>query len=111
MEKLNSLISADPNSYIPKIKTILRPGGLEKNFDRLLNKDVYLSLNYDGLNGKRGLKEFQSLHDVIYEALKEDGYTIQVFKKKMQHCFKIYKNRFFSKKSREKESKINIKNT
>lgn len=89
-----------------------------------------MASNYDGVNGKRGLKEFKALHDAIFgtfiyhflifnvtfsfsllsEAVKEEGLTFDKFKKDMQHCFKTFKNRFYSKKCREKKSNKLAKN-
>lgn len=112
------------------IRSILTPGGLNKNLINLLHIKMMLQFNVDGKQEKKRLLDFPKFVNAIYskyisvnifndffltyisssfllEALIADGLSKTIFLNDLRTAFRLSKNRYYKKKSVNKQSKKN----
>ncbi|XP_058988165.1 uncharacterized protein LOC109612910 [Musca domestica] len=57
------------NQYIKAMRSMLEPAGVHKNLKCILNDNVTMAYNVDGVQGKKSFKQLKNFYGVLLEAV------------------------------------------
>ncbi|XP_073826845.1 uncharacterized protein [Musca autumnalis] len=106
--QLNTEINTENKAqYVNIVAKILERGGVLKNFKHIIDDNVSMDYNVDGIHGKKSLKQLKNIYDVILEAVlrheNTSGSGEDLIRKSMQR----QKKRVFKRNSVQKSANKN----
>jgi len=108
LDNFEAELEGSSSKYIPMFKTLLLPGGISKNLKRVVSDKLLFQMNYAGIKDRKGFAVYTHLLNALFEAVKEDDYTWNDFKKDCRKSIyriknKVYKNNHFARKKIQSE--------
>ncbi|XP_017047336.1 uncharacterized protein LOC108092312 [Drosophila ficusphila] len=105
--QLDSDAETNPEEFIRLLKTMIGDESITIGLRRLLSDDLLFKMNYSGKMGQVGLMHYSNFTNLLYEALKNDDYSLRQYKDDLRSAFNKAKNKVYKYNHEQKKRKRN----
>ncbi|XP_055916877.1 uncharacterized protein LOC129949439 isoform X2 [Eupeodes corollae] len=108
LEGLENEVAENFGKYETFRDLVFGRGGLEKNLKHIISAEVALHYNWDGTTGKKAFKNFKSINEALFNAVKPEITSSEVYKKAIRQGLKRIKNLHFKRISLQKKQDLKV---